>query len=77
MLDYEIEGLENIPKDKPALIIFYHSPAAVDFFFATAKIFLKTGRKIKPIVERSMFNNPGLRSWFEGIEASPEALNRV
>lgn len=56
---YEIEGLENIPKDKPALIIFFHSPCLIDFFFAASNIFLKENRKIKPIVARETFKIKG------------------
>ena len=59
-LDYEITGLENIPKNKSVLIIFYHSLTTLDFIFAASYIYLKTGRKIRPIVERSMLNATGI-----------------
>ncbi len=75
LLGYEIEGLENIPKNKPALIIFYHAPAVVDFLFAAANIYLKTGRKIIPIVERSTSKIPGLCTWIEATESNTGTID--
>ena len=66
---YEIEGLENLPKDKPVLIIFYHSSANIDTIAAVANIFLKTNRKIRAIVEKSVAEKAAsnflLKIWLE------------
>ena len=66
--------MENLPKDKPALILFFHSPCLVDFFFAASHIFLQENRKIKPIVARETFKIIGLQSWCEATEGFPGSI---
>lgn len=52
---YEIVGLENFPKDGPALIIFYHAAIPVDMIFLPFRIYLKTGRMLHAIGDKFLF----------------------
>ncbi len=62
-LGYEIIGLDHIPLDGPAIIVFYHSYMPLDAFLIISEIFFKKNRRVIPIVERSLFKVPG--KWLE------------
>ena len=55
---YEVVGFENLPADKPVLIIFYHAPAVVDMIFLGAYAYVKFNRKIRFVTERKLFKVP-------------------
>ena len=46
----EWEGLENIPEDDGALIIYYHGAVPVDYFGLVAEIWLRQGRAVSSVV---------------------------
>ena len=35
---YEVQGLENIPDEGPAMIIYYHGALPVDYYYLVAKV---------------------------------------
>jgi 1-acyl-sn-glycerol-3-phosphate acyltransferase len=57
---YEIDGLENLPKYGPALLIFFHASfMPVDMMYFIGNVFLKKNRLIKAIADRDVFNKIG------------------
>jgi 1-acyl-sn-glycerol-3-phosphate acyltransferase len=56
---HEIIGLENIPRNGPALIIYYHGAITVDSFFIGAKVYQKFNRLIFTVADRFLFKIPG------------------
>ena len=58
-LGYEIEGLENIPNDGPALIVFYHGAMPVDWYYLLAKTIIHKNRLICAVGDRFLFSIPG------------------
>lgn len=59
-LGYEIEGLEKIPVDTPALFIYYHGAIPVDLYYFLARVFLLKNRLIHTVADRFLFRIPGL-----------------
>ena len=62
--DQTFEGLEHIPKDSAALLVWYHGPVPVDYLGLLAKIYKRDGRMINTIVDRCLLMLPG----FENVE---------
>lgn len=56
---FEVEGLDNIPTDGPALIVFYHGAIPIDFYYVMSKYILYKGRLIRCVGDRFLFKIPG------------------
>lgn len=52
---YEISGIENFPKDGPALVIFYHGAMPIDMYFMSFRIYLKSGRMMHCVGDKFLF----------------------
>jgi hypothetical protein len=53
---YEIFGLENIPENNGAVLVIYHAPLPLDFFYLGAKFILNKKRQLKIIADKSFFD---------------------
>uniref|UniRef100_A0A8D2JPG1 Phospholipid/glycerol acyltransferase domain-containing protein n=1 Tax=Sciurus vulgaris TaxID=55149 RepID=A0A8D2JPG1_SCIVU len=51
--------MEKIPKEGPALIIFYHGAIPIDFYYFMAKIFIHKGRTCRVVADDFVFKIPG------------------
>lgn len=73
--DYEVEGLENIPTEGPALVVFYHG--LVLLIFGTAVFFTiwKLVARLEPWVMTSCSKFLDLVHWFPRLGAYPEIQN--
>lgn len=56
---YEVEGLENLPEEGPALIIYYHGAIPLDYYYLMAKVLLVKKRLIQAVGDRFLFSIPG------------------
>ncbi|XP_013375678.1 PREDICTED: transmembrane protein 68 isoform X2 [Chinchilla lanigera] len=56
---YEVHGMEKIPEEGPALIIFYHGAIPIDFYYFMAKIFILKGRTCRVVADHFVFKIPG------------------
>ena len=56
---YEVHGMEKIPKEGPALIIFYHGAIPIDFYYFMAKIFIHKGSTCRVVADDFVFKIPG------------------
>ena len=66
---YEIQGLENIPDNEGAILVFYHSTAPTDAGYFLANMFFKRDRKrIVTIVDRVTLGLPGYKTFAEAME---------
>ncbi|CAF0884926.1 unnamed protein product [Adineta ricciae] len=68
---YEVEGLENIPSEGPALIVFYHATLPLDFYYVFAKIWLYRNRRVRVVADKFVFKIPGLATLLEALEIQP------
>lgn len=57
---YEVEGLENIPKDEPALLIYYHGAIPIDIYYFLAKVYMHHNRVVHTVGDNFLFRLPGI-----------------
>ncbi|MCB0383838.1 MAG: acyltransferase family protein [Bdellovibrionales bacterium] len=69
--DYEVEGLENIPTEGPALVVFYHGLVPLDLWYCGLLYYLETGRKARALGDDFLFKIPGLGSLVSSIGGVP------
>lgn len=43
---YEVTGMENIPKDGSALIVYYHGAIPIDMYYLVAKVCIEQDRLV-------------------------------
>ncbi|XP_069477160.1 DGAT1/2-independent enzyme synthesizing storage lipids [Ambystoma mexicanum] len=63
--DYEIKGLEKIPVEGPALILYYHGAIPVDYYYFVCRVLLQTGRNIHSVGDHFLFKIPGFKPLLE------------
>lgn len=77
---YEIKGLEHVPREGGALMVFYHGLVPLDFWYFGMKLYRETGRHPVALVDRWLFKTPGL-AWFTrsvgGVSGEKGAALRV
>jgi len=62
---HEIIGEDNIPKDGPAMILYYHGAIPLYYYYVVANVFLSRGRLIHSVVDKMLFTFPGFQSLFK------------
>lgn len=68
---YEVCGLENIPDDGPALIVYYHGALPIDYYYFVAKVLLERKRVIHSVVDNFLFKVPGFKIFMESFNCTP------
>ncbi|XP_069687602.1 DGAT1/2-independent enzyme synthesizing storage lipids isoform X2 [Periplaneta americana] len=68
---YEVRGMENIPDDAPALIIYYHGAIPIDIYYFMSKTFLYKNRLIHTVADRFLFKIPGFSIISEAVKVIP------
>jgi 1-acyl-sn-glycerol-3-phosphate acyltransferase len=58
--DYECIGMEHVPKEGPALIVFYHGFMPLDAWYFGLEYYRLTGRLIRGLGDRWLFKTPGV-----------------
>jgi len=71
----EWEGLENIPEDDGALIIYYHGAVPVDYFGLVAEIWLRQGRAVSSVVDRSLMQIPLMENFRNHFKLFPGTVD--
>lgn len=57
---YEVDGIENIPNEGPALIVYYHGAIPLDYYYLSARCMLTKKRLIRAVGDNFLFRIPGL-----------------
>jgi len=52
---YEVNGMENIPDEGPALIVGYHGTLPIDLYYLIAKAILFKNRTIHCVADKAQF----------------------
>lgn len=55
---YEITGMENIPKDTSALLVYYHGAIPVDLYYLISKIYLERKKLVYMVADNFLFKIP-------------------
>ncbi|XP_076329592.1 DGAT1/2-independent enzyme synthesizing storage lipids isoform X2 [Tachypleus tridentatus] len=56
---YQVEGLENIPSQGGALLIYYHGALPIDYYYFVSKLLIHKRRVIRSVGDRFLFKIPG------------------
>lgn len=59
-LGYEVNGLDNLPDNGPALLIAYHGTLPIDLYYLIAKGILFKKRTIHCVADKFVFKIPGI-----------------
>ncbi|XP_008114388.2 monoacylglycerol/Diacylglycerol O-acyltransferase [Anolis carolinensis] len=59
---YEICGIENLPKG-PAVLVYYHGAATVDYYFFVFEIYRITGRFCYSVIAHALMHLPGVKQY--------------
>ncbi|XP_053321950.1 transmembrane protein 68 isoform X2 [Spea bombifrons] len=62
---YEICGMDKLPDESPALIVYYHGALPVDYYYFVSRVILLKGRTIHSVGDHFLFKIPGLRPLLE------------
>ena len=68
---YEVCGLDKIPVDGPAVIVYYHGAIPVDYYYLNSRFLLYKKRLMWTIAADFLFKIPGWRLMLEVINAIP------
>lgn len=68
---YEVVGLENIPLEGPALIVYYHGAIPIDMYYLNSRMLLQRDQLIYTIGDRFLFKLPGWGTISEAFHISP------
>lgn len=66
---FEVHGLEHIPLDRPAFLVFYHGFMPLDAWYFQGYFHQRTGRLIHGMGDRFLFRTPGLKWLVETMGA--------
>ncbi|CAH1114006.1 unnamed protein product [Psylliodes chrysocephalus] len=69
--DYEINGIENLPKDGPALLIYYHGAIPVDIYYFIVKVLFAKNRLVHTVADHFLFKVPGFSVLAECMRVIP------
>lgn len=62
---YEVHGLENVPDEGPALIVYYHGAIPIDYCYLLAKVIILKGRTCHSVADHVLFKMPGFKLLLE------------
>ncbi|XP_046732319.1 transmembrane protein 68 isoform X4 [Silurus meridionalis] len=62
---YEIHGLEKIPEQGPALIVYYHGAIPIDYYYFLARVIIQQGRTCHSVADHFLFKVPGFKLLLE------------
>jgi 1-acyl-sn-glycerol-3-phosphate acyltransferase len=68
---FELNDLDRIPTDGPALLVFYHGFMPLDVWIFGSEVHRQTGRTIRFLADRFLFKTPGLRRLVRWAGAVP------
>ncbi|KAK9510885.1 hypothetical protein O3M35_005571 [Rhynocoris fuscipes] len=71
---YEIEGLENVPEDKPCLFVYYHGAIPVDIYYFIARYYLLRNKVVHTVADRFLFKVPGWSIIAEVLKVVPGTI---
>ena len=70
----EFKGIEHLPKKGGALLVGYHGALPLDAYYFLAHCVLER-RKLKLVVDKFLYNAPGLRLLMKVLNLTPGTIN--
>ena len=57
--DHEIKGLEKIPSNSSAILVWYHGVVPIDYIALVSQLYLRDGRMVHSVVDKFLPSIPG------------------
>lgn len=54
-----MNGLENVPMDSPALLVYYHGAIPIDVYYLISRIYLIKAKLVHTVADHFLFKLPG------------------
>lgn len=74
---YELRGLENLPTDGGALLVYYHGAIPVDYYYLVNRILLLKEVMVHSVVDKFLFKVPGIKLVLEVFHCTPGTVETV
>lgn len=71
---YEIHGIENLPINGPALLIYYHGAMPIDIYYFLAKVCLSRNRVVHTVADYFLFKIPGFSILADCMKVIPGTI---
>lgn len=68
---YEVTGMDYLPKEGPALIVYYHGAIPIDMYYFVARVCLERDRLVHTVADRFLFKLPGWGIISEAMKVCP------
>ncbi|CAH3161905.1 unnamed protein product [Porites lobata] len=62
---YELIGIEKLPAEGPALLIYYHGALPLDMYYILARLILCKKRRVRNVAATFLFQIPGIQLLLE------------
>jgi len=72
---YELKGLEHLPTDGGALLVYYHGAIPVDYYYLVNRIFLLKEVMVSSVVDKFLFKVPGIKLVLEVFNCTPGTVD--
>lgn len=73
---YEVIGMDNIPIDGSALIVYYHGAIPIDMYYLVARVCLQRDRLVHTVGDRFLFKLPGWGIISEAMKVFPGTVQK-
>lgn len=74
---YEVIGLDNIPANGSALVVYYHGVLPVDYYYLNSRYLILKKRVMWTIAAEFLFKVPGLSLLMEVVKATPGTVQQI
>jgi len=72
---YELKGLEHLPTDGGALLVYYHGAMPVDYYYLVNRVLLLKEVMIHSVVDKFLFKVPGFKLVLEVFCCTPGTVD--
>lgn len=74
---YEVIGLDKIPADGAALVVYYHGPIPVDYYYLASRYIIYRKRSMWTIAAAFLFKTPGLRLLMNVMQSTSGTVQQI
>lgn len=72
---YELRGLEHLPAEGGAMLVYYHGAIPVDYYYLVAKILLIKEVMVHSVVDKFLFKVPGIKLVLKVFHCTPGTVD--
>jgi len=74
---YELKGLEHLPTDGGALLVYYHGAIPIDYYYLVNRIFLLKEIMVHSVVDKFLLKVPGVKLILEVFCCEPGTVETL